>query len=70
MIFIFCGSQYQPNLKMVVYKEFPHGFLNFDVPNGMKEAKETVRDAAAMLLELLENWAPLVVGVLFIFFFY
>lgn len=55
MIFIFCGSQYQPNLKMVVYKEFPHGFLNFDVPNGMKEAKETVRDAAAMLLELLEN---------------
>lgn len=39
---------------MIVYKEFPHGFLNFDVPQGMKEAKETVRDAAAILLELFE----------------
>ena len=51
---LLCFSKHQKNVKLVVYKGFPHGFLNFDVPQGMKEAKETVIDGAAALLELFE----------------
>ena len=37
---------------MYVYNEFPHGFLNYDVPQGMTEARETVDDAVSLLEEL------------------
>lgn len=37
---------------MVVYNEFPHGFLNLDFPQGMKEARVPVDDAAELLKEL------------------
>ena len=38
---------------MTVYRDMPHGFLNYDMPqNGMKESKECIRDSAALLLEL------------------
>lgn len=30
---------------MTIYNDMPHGFLNFDVPNGMKEAAVCVNDA-------------------------
>jgi len=38
---------------MTVYPGMPHGFLNYDAPNGMKEAKVCVEDAAGILKELL-----------------
>jgi len=42
------------DIRMVVYKDMPHGFLGYDTPNGgMKEARECIRDGAAILLELL-----------------
>jgi hormone-sensitive lipase len=31
----------------------PHGFLSFDIINGMREAKQTVIDAQNLLAELL-----------------
>lgn len=27
------------DIKMTVYNNMPHGFMNFDVPQGLKEAK-------------------------------
>ncbi|KAL4469424.1 hypothetical protein ABPG74_004677 [Tetrahymena malaccensis] len=41
------------DVKMVVYDQMPHGFLNYDAPSGMKEAKQCVQDAADFLKELL-----------------
>jgi len=38
---------------MTVYNGMPHGFLNYDAPSGMKEAKVCVQDAADYLKELL-----------------
>jgi hormone-sensitive lipase len=43
----------QKDVKMTVYPGMPHGFLNYDAPNGMKEAKVCVEDAAGILKELL-----------------
>ena len=40
---------------MIVYNGLPHGFLNYDAPNGMKEAKICVKDAANFLMELLND---------------
>ena len=37
---------------MNVYSEFPHGFLNYDMPQGMDEARKTVDDAVVLLEEL------------------
>ena len=31
----------------------PHGFLGYDMPMGMPEAKECIKDAAYLLIELL-----------------
>lgn len=39
---------------MIVYEGMPHGFLNYDAPSGMKEAKVCVKDAGDMLKELLQ----------------
>jgi len=44
------------NAKMTVYNDFPHGFLSFDLPNGMSEAKTCIKDAAGILSELLTKW--------------
>lgn len=43
------------DVKMVVYNQMPHGFLNYDAPSGMKEAKICVRDASDFLKELLSS---------------
>ncbi len=37
---------------MNVYSEFPHGFLNYDIPQGMAEARKTVDDAVGLFEEL------------------
>jgi hormone-sensitive lipase len=39
---------------MTVYNDLPHGFLNYDAPQGMKEARTCVDDAANYLDELLK----------------
>jgi len=41
------------DVKMTVYREMPHGFLSYDVPSGMEEAKICIRDAAEMMKELM-----------------
>jgi len=33
----------------------PHGFLNFDAPNGMKLAKKCVKDAAGLIYQSFIN---------------
>jgi hypothetical protein len=38
---------------LTIYKHFPHGFLNYDNPNAMKEAAECVLGASKVLKELL-----------------
>lgn len=37
---------------MNIYSEFPHGFLNYDIPQGMTEARVAVDDAVVLLEEL------------------
>ena len=32
------------DVKMIIYNDMPHGFLNYDVPGGMKEAVKCVED--------------------------
>lgn len=34
----------------------PHGYLNYDVPGGMKYAATCVDDAVAFMKEILEIW--------------
>ncbi|CAD8072851.1 unnamed protein product [Paramecium primaurelia] len=41
------------DVKLIEYQSMPHGFLSFDIINGMKEAKQTVIDAQNYLLEML-----------------
>jgi len=43
----------EKDVKMTVYNDLPHGFLNYDAPRGMPEAKICVQDAANYLNELL-----------------
>ncbi|CAD8052530.1 unnamed protein product [Paramecium sonneborni] len=40
--------------RLIEYQSMPHGFLSFDVLNGMSEAKQTVIDAQNILYELLQ----------------
>jgi len=40
--------------RMIVYKGMSHGFLNYDVPEGMKEAKICIEDAAKFIKELFD----------------
>ena len=40
---------------MIVYKEMPHGFLNYDVPSGMPQSKQCIIDTAELIRELLED---------------
>ncbi|EGR32534.1 hypothetical protein IMG5_079040, partial [Ichthyophthirius multifiliis] len=51
LLFIF--SDIKKDAKLYVYSEMPHGFLNYDSPNGMKEAKQCVQDAYLILEELI-----------------
>jgi hormone-sensitive lipase len=39
IIYIYMYSDLNKDVKMYVYSEMPHGFLNYDAPSGMKEAK-------------------------------
>jgi len=42
------------NVKINVYHNMPHGFLNYDSPaQGMPEAKICVQDSISLLIELL-----------------
>ena len=34
------------NVKMTMYQDISHGFLNFNTINGMKEVNECISDAA------------------------
>ncbi|CAK79677.1 unnamed protein product (macronuclear) [Paramecium tetraurelia] len=45
--------QLKKDVKLIEYQSMPHGFLSFDIINGMKEAKQTVIDAQNYLLEML-----------------
>ncbi len=42
-------SDLNRDAEMIVYDHMPHGFLNYDVPNGMKEAKICVEDASKLI---------------------
>ena len=33
----------------------PHGFLNYDVPRGMKESRLAIKDCAKILKELFHS---------------
>jgi hypothetical protein len=48
-------STYKRDFKMIIYPGLPHGFLQFDAPQGMKESAITIADAQAILKELLES---------------
>ena len=39
---------------MTVYPNMPHGFLSYDAPSGMPEAKICVNDATTRIKELIE----------------
>ncbi|CAD8072658.1 unnamed protein product [Paramecium sonneborni] len=41
------------DVKLIEYQSMPHGFLSFDIINGMKEATQTVIDAQNYLFEML-----------------
>jgi len=41
--------------KMVVYREMPHGFLGYDLPQGMSEARTCIVDAAKIIQELMQK---------------
>ncbi|EAR83697.2 hypothetical protein TTHERM_00827140 (macronuclear) [Tetrahymena thermophila SB210] len=43
------------DVKMIVYLDMPHGYLNYDAPGGMKYAKKCVDDAANALEEFLKK---------------
>lgn len=50
---MFIKSDLNKDAKMFIYPEMPHGFLNYDVPSGMKEARICVQNACRILKELL-----------------
>ncbi len=41
------------DVKLRVFNGMPHGFLNYDIPNGMKEAKKCIKHGAEMIEELI-----------------
>lgn len=41
------------DVRTVVYKYFPHGFLSMDMPGGMPEAKNCLEDCIGLIQELL-----------------
>jgi len=43
------------DVRLIVYKDMCHGFLGYDVPMGMPESKVCIKDAADMILELMEQ---------------
>ena len=45
----------QHDAKMIVYKEMPHGFLNYDVPSGMPQSKQCIIESAELIRDLLEK---------------
>lgn len=47
------NSDLEKDIKMIIYNDLPHGFLNYDVPQGLKVARKCVDDAANILNELL-----------------
>jgi len=48
-------TKLKKDVKMVVYTEMPHGFLSYDVPNGMKESKQCILETAAIIKELMDK---------------
>ncbi|CAD8043445.1 unnamed protein product [Paramecium primaurelia] len=46
--------QLKRDARLIEYQSMPHGFLSFDVINGMNEAKQTVLDAQNILFDLLK----------------
>lgn len=50
---LFYFSNLNVNVKTIIYDEMPHGFLSYDAPQGMSEAKKCVEDAANCIQELI-----------------
>lgn len=46
-------SELGRNVKIIIYEGLPHGFLSYDVPQGLPEAKICVNDAVDCMKELL-----------------
>ena len=40
---------------MVLYKDMPHGFLNYGIPNGISCAKMCVKESCAILAEIMNG---------------
>jgi hormone-sensitive lipase len=41
--------------KLIVYQHMPHGFLSYDVPNGMAESKLCIAETAAIIKDLMDR---------------
>lgn len=46
-------SKLKKDIRLMIYDEMPHGFLNYDSPKGIPEAKICVNDAAECIRELI-----------------
>lgn len=44
--------------EILVFKDAPHGMLNFDVPNGLPAAKIFVRKTIQYLRKMFEYYVP------------
>lgn len=42
------------NVRMVMYKELTHGFLNYDVPLAIRQVSKCIEEGSLMLREMLD----------------